>query len=104
VNDYSKLVSSLYINKAGTEIGEIKSQKLIPSHEFALSFLLKSDTSFFQADKNSALNYLRKNNMAVDMDATGWQLVKYSGLNLGWIKVLEQRINNYYPSEWRIKM
>ncbi len=42
--------------------------------------------------------------MAVDMDATGWQLVKYSGLNLGWIKVLEQRINNYYPSEWRIKM
>jgi len=28
--------------------------------------------------------------------------VQYGGLNLGWIKVLPGRINNYYPKEWRI--
>jgi NOL1/NOP2/fmu family ribosome biogenesis protein len=28
--------------------------------------------------------------------------VQYENRNLGWIKVLPQRSNNYYPKEWRI--
>jgi NOL1/NOP2/fmu family ribosome biogenesis protein len=29
-------------------------------------------------------------------------LVKYQGHPLGWINVLQNRINNYYPKELRI--
>jgi NOL1/NOP2/fmu family ribosome biogenesis protein len=31
-----------------------------------------------------------------------WALVQFGGVNLGWIKILQNRINNYYPKEWRI--
>jgi NOL1/NOP2/fmu family ribosome biogenesis protein len=29
-------------------------------------------------------------------------LAAYEEFNLGWLKVLPARINNYYPAEWRI--
>jgi NOL1/NOP2/fmu family ribosome biogenesis protein len=32
----------------------------------------------------------------------GWVIAHYKGFNLGWIKVLDNRVNNYYPKEWRI--
>jgi NOL1/NOP2/fmu family ribosome biogenesis protein len=32
----------------------------------------------------------------------GWNLIRHCGLNLGWAKVLPNRLNNYYPGEWRI--
>ena len=34
----------------------------------------------------------------------GWQLIRYKGLGLGWIKKLQNRVNNYFPKEWRIRM
>jgi NOL1/NOP2/fmu family ribosome biogenesis protein len=104
VNDYSKLVNLLNVIRAGTEIGEIKSGQLIPLHELALSFLLQNNIPSFDANMDTALNYLRKNNIAIDDDLTGWKLLKYLNLNLGWVKVNKDRINNYYPSEWRIRM
>jgi len=52
--------------------------------------------------REQALSYLRKDELPVESDYRGWMLVKYGGMNLGWIKVLPGRINNYYPKEWRI--
>ncbi|WP_317038818.1 methyltransferase RsmF C-terminal domain-like protein [Sphingobacterium populi] len=37
-----------------------------------------------------------------DSGKIGWLLVRYQGVNLGWIKALPNRINNYYPKELRI--
>ena len=54
-----------------------------------------------ELNKEAALQYLKRKEFTVDA-AKGWTLVKYCGLPLGWIKVLPNRINNYYPSEWRI--
>jgi hypothetical protein len=34
----------------------------------------------------------------------GWILVTYKGVNLGFIKNIGKRINNYFPVEWRIRM
>jgi NOL1/NOP2/fmu family ribosome biogenesis protein len=28
--------------------------------------------------------------------------MRYNGLGLGWAKILPNRMNNYYPQEWRI--
>ena len=36
--------------------------------------------------------------------ANGWVLAKYQGFNLGWLKVLPNRLNYYLPPERRIRM
>jgi NOL1/NOP2/fmu family ribosome biogenesis protein len=59
--------------------------------------------SFLVAAQDRQKHYadLRRKEITLDA-ATGWCLVKYAGLPLGWVKVLPNRVNNYYPSEWRI--
>jgi len=55
-------------------------------------------------DKESALCYLSKKDFSVSENLTkGWNIVKYKHLALGWVKVLGNRINNYYPTEIRIR-
>nr|WP_262900188.1 hypothetical protein [Hydrotalea lipotrueae] len=54
-----------------------------------------------EVDLETALHYLRKQVPAIQ-GAKGWCTISYCGLRLGWIKVLPNRINNYYPAEWRI--
>ena len=43
-------------------------------------------------------------NIMVENAANGWLLARYKGLNLGFMKVIGTRINNYLPKEWRIRM
>ena len=52
--------------------------------------------------KEDALQYLRREEVKLDGNLRGWVLATYKNLPLGWMKVLPNRINNYYPKEWRI--
>jgi NOL1/NOP2/fmu family ribosome biogenesis protein len=52
--------------------------------------------------KEEALQYLRKEEVTISTPHRGWALVEYDGFRLGWVKVLGNRTNNYYPKEWRI--
>ncbi|MFY7840347.1 MAG: methyltransferase RsmF C-terminal domain-like protein [Lacibacter sp.] len=40
----------------------------------------------------------------MDHPHKGWALATYNGFGLGWMKLLGNRMNNYYPKEWRILM
>ncbi|MFN0274347.1 MAG: RsmF rRNA methyltransferase first C-terminal domain-containing protein [Chitinophagales bacterium] len=102
-SDLEFLSSALKVIKAGVYCGEVKGKNFIPSHELALSTIIHPDLQEIAVDEESALNYLRKKEIETDSKIKGWALVKYKEHNLGWIKVLENRINNYYPMEWRIK-
>ncbi len=88
----------------GLEIGEFKGQDFIPSHELALSNLVATDTPSLFLSKKEALKYLKKENIEVNTSLQGWALAKYEGLNLGWMKVLKNRVNNYLPKDFRIRM
>ena len=66
-----------------------------------MSNLAKSYSQKVTVDEETALNFLRKNDFNITADK-GWNIVQYKNLPLGWIKALPNRINNYYPSEWRI--
>ncbi|MEY2917123.1 MAG: hypothetical protein RIS73_837, partial [Bacteroidota bacterium] len=55
-----------------------------------------------EVDFETALQYLRKQEIKIDCKNKGWTVVKYQQLSLGWVKILPNRINNYYPKEWRI--
>ncbi len=95
------LANHLYIKKAGIALGTIKGTDVIPSHELALSNFSKINFQLIEVTKDIALEYLRKQEIKLTA-SKGWALITYCGLSLGWVKVLPNRINNYYPSEWRI--
>lgn len=96
------LQSSLYIKKAGVNIGSIIRDELIPSHDLAMSHFVGKNIHRLSLEKNVALQYLRRQPIDVDLSQKGWSLVTYHDLPLGFIKILSNRINNYYPQEWRI--
>jgi 16S rRNA C967 or C1407 C5-methylase (RsmB/RsmF family)/NOL1/NOP2/fmu family ribosome biogenesis protein len=100
--EISVLQSACYLKRAGVALGRWSAKEFIPEHDLALSTLVHPELPFLSLSREQALSYLRKDELAVETDHRGWMLVQYSGLNLGWIKALPGRINNYYPKEWRI--
>jgi 16S rRNA C967 or C1407 C5-methylase (RsmB/RsmF family)/NOL1/NOP2/fmu family ribosome biogenesis protein len=102
IHEIPVLQSALYIKKAGVNMGSLIRNELIPSHELAMSTLLNPEIAAVSLDLNKALQFLRLESIEKDFDGTGWMLMKYGGLPMGFIKALPNRINNYYPREWRI--
>ena len=93
---------ALYIKKAGVKLGTIIRNELIPDHELAISSIIQTNIPAIEVDKETALNYLRRNEIKLETEIKGWALITYELLPLGWVKVLPNRVNNYYPKEWRI--
>lgn len=102
LTDLQIMANCLYIKKAGIELGTIKGKDVIPGHELALSLLPKEWFQSISLTEEQALLYLRRKETGVDDASKGWNLVNYRGLPLGWVKVLPNRVNNYYPAGWRI--
>lgn len=100
--DIQLLKENLYIKKAGVRIGAIAKNDLIPDHELALSTIIASAVRRVDIDKETALNYLRRAEIFLSVDYIGWTLVTFEQIPLGWVKILPNRVNNYYPKEWRI--
>jgi len=94
--------ADIYIRKAGVNIGSIAGKELIPDHALAVSNLLSPELVAISLKKDESLQYLRKEEVKTTSLYRGWAVVQYEGANLGWIKILSNRTNNYYPREWRI--
>ena len=101
-DDLILIQSSLYIKKAGVKMGAVIRNELIPHHQLAVSTIISKTISCVEVDLQIALQYLRKQEIKIEPAIKGWALVKYQQLPLGWAKILPNRINNYYPKEWRI--
>jgi len=96
---------TLYLKNAGTQIGRLTGKELVPSHDLALSTRILFDLPAIELDLENALDYLRKEAVSPSVNSNnlkGWVLIRYQGVNLGWIKAMPNRINNYYPKELRI--
>jgi NOL1/NOP2/fmu family ribosome biogenesis protein len=90
------------VQYAGVAIGEVMHGKLVPEHALALSNMLSPEIPTVAVDYETAIRYLQRNDTAIENSQKGWQTVSYNGHNIGWINALANRINNYYPKEWRI--
>jgi NOL1/NOP2/sun family putative RNA methylase len=101
-NDLALIQSALYIKKAGVKLGAIIRNELIPAHDLAVSNILNPALPRLEVDKETALQYLRKQEIKIEPGIKGWVLLTNEQLSIGWIKVIANRINNYYPKEWRI--
>jgi NOL1/NOP2/fmu family ribosome biogenesis protein len=76
MQDIIILMDRLYVRKAGIHLGTLKGKDLVPSHELALSINLKKNIPRIEIEKE--------------------------GFSLGWIKVVGNRVNNYFPKNQRI--
>ena len=99
------VLQSLPKSIIGTNIGQFKREDFIPSHGLALSNYISKTIPSVSLEKPEALRYLNKENFTPSVPVpVGWFLVKYESHTLGWAKGLKNRINNYFPKNWRIRM
>lgn len=103
--EYLLLDKTLKTKWFGVNIGEFKGKDFIPSHALALSFWVSPTLPGVELTEEQALLFLKKETFDPPADwPKGWTLARYQGLNLGWMKILPNRMNNYLPQERRIRM
>jgi 16S rRNA C967 or C1407 C5-methylase (RsmB/RsmF family)/NOL1/NOP2/fmu family ribosome biogenesis protein len=96
------LIQQLKVTAFGTEAATIK-QQLLPLHPLSVSIAF-NDSNYGKINLTlpEAIEYLRKENISVNGN-NGWNTIFYNHLPLGFAKQSANRINNYYPVEWRIR-
>lgn len=105
VKEIEFLFQHLKILYVGTNLARVKHEKLIPEHALALSVKLnRNNFPLAEVSKSDALKYLRKETIQLEGRSPGFTLLTYNDIPIGWVNVLSNRVNNMYPSEWRIRM
>lgn len=105
IEAYLALDKALKIKWFGVNIGVMKGKDFVPDHALAQSKLAAAGLPGVELPLELALRFLKKETFDLPAGSpTGWLLARYGGLNLGWIKALPNRMNNYLPQERRIRM
>jgi 16S rRNA C967 or C1407 C5-methylase (RsmB/RsmF family)/NOL1/NOP2/fmu family ribosome biogenesis protein len=102
--DIPILSQHAYLRKTGTELGTYAGKDFIPAHDAALSIQAGNAYPSIDTDRDQALRFLKREDMGIAAAEKGWHLVRYNGWGLGWVKSLGNRMNNYLPKNWRIRM
>lgn len=99
------LSKQLRVVYKGCELAELAGKKFKLKHSLAVSTLLNRESvQTWEVSKEEALIFLKKEEIKTEGLQNGWCLITHQHLPLGWIKVIGNRTNNYYPKEWRILM
>ena len=99
--DFAILDDGLYIHHAGVALGDAQR----PDHSLALNtHMAPGAFDELALTREQALDYLRRESIAIPGDMHGLVRLTYAGLGLGFGKAVRGRLNNHYPQEWRIRM
>ena len=104
-NIYNILAERLKIISAGVLLGELKGKDFIPSVQLAMSTELCRDI-FPSVDLSyeQSIKYLQKEAIILPEETpTGYILITFRNVPLGFAKNIGNRANNLYPQEWRIR-
>ena len=91
--------------RAGIREGDWKGKDFIPDPDWALS--ISFDRSRYPeaaVDKQTALHFLHRDTIALEDAPTGYNVITYRGVPLGFVKNLGRRCNNLHPQSRRIRM
>ncbi len=103
-DDLSTLRKSLNVMSEGICLGEFKGKDFVPDQSLAMSiYLNKENFIIHDIDWRTAINYLRKEPLALPDQPKGFVLLTYKNMPLGFVKNIGNRANNLYPQEWRIR-
>jgi NOL1/NOP2/sun family putative RNA methylase len=104
-DDFVLLNNTLKVIHSGICLGEVKGRDFIPDISVALSKSLDlGSVNEVDVDYQTAISYLKRENIFLENEKKGYLLVTYKNQPLGWVKNLGNRCNNLYPQEWRIRM
>ena len=102
VPDFQLLLEKFRVVYSGVRVGELIRDKLVPEHSLAMSTCLADHLVKTELNLDQAIAFLQKKEFDPESRQKGWQLAIYEGFPLGWMNVLPNRFNNYYPKELRI--
>lgn len=94
----------LRMRKSGVKVGTVMKKGFIPDHELALSEWATSRQNQIELSKIDAIKYLKKEDINTDVYKDGTYLMKYQNFGMGWAKMINNRLKNNYPMNWRILM
>lgn len=101
----AELSNAMHVIVKGVAIAALKHDKAIPQHSLALhTALAQNNFPSVHVDTTTAIQYLKKETMSHEFTAQGFTLIKHDEYALGWVNALQTRVNNMYPSNWRIRM
>jgi NOL1/NOP2/fmu family ribosome biogenesis protein len=75
---------------------------LVPNHELAISLLAGSVIPEINLTREQSIAYLKRDELRIESDIRGWALMCFQSHPMGWAKILDNRLNNYFPKEIRI--
>ena len=102
LQEFLVLQPLLNIVYAGVIVGQVLKDKLVPHHALAQNHVLSKSTPGIHLSYDDAIKYLQRQEFSFQPASTGWHVVRYQKHSLGWVNVLKNRTNNYYPKEIRI--
>ena len=91
--------------RLGVNEGTVKGKDFIPDPDWALS--LAFDRSRFPeapVDRQDALRFLHRDSIVLEGAPSGYNVITYRGIPLGFVKNLGRRCNNLHPQSRRIRM
>lgn len=81
---------------------QMKGENVIPLHGLAMA---SNGLRAIELSEENSLQFLRKETISLPPNLPkGWCLVSYQNIHLGWVKIIDQRSNNYYPSWLRLRI
>lgn len=102
--DVAELEGVLRILKAGIRIGTVQKGKFIPDHDLALSEIASTNVPRISIARAEALHYMKRESLQLDTHGIrGWAILNYEGRDFGWVKALDNRVNNHLPKELRLR-
>lgn len=102
-DEFQLAMANLFVTLPGVEVGKRIREELIPSHHLSMIPNVHSVDRILDLTRDQALDYLAKEEIKIEAPTQGWALVSFNGVPLGWVKLLKQRVNNYYPKEWKLR-
>lgn len=95
----------MFVTHVGTVLGQEIRNKPQFDHGFAMSVLRRDDAiETMELTHDDALNFLRKQVSDKSGKTSKWVLATYKGIGLGLLKDAGNRWNNYYPTNYRLRM
>lgn len=96
-------IGSLINIKPLFELGQKKGKDFIPAHGLAMLKEFKDVFPAIELTYDDAIRFLKKETLTPEASyQKGWHFVTHKGNNIGLVKVLDNRINNYLPTNLRI--
>ena len=57
-----------------------------------------------KVNQATPLKYMKRESLRLEVgEVRDWAILTYQGRHLGWVKVLDDRVNNHLPKELRLR-